>query len=216
MIVIRNENINEYRETETVIREAFWNHYSPGCNDHYLVHIMRDCPTFIPELDLVAVDDNKLIGVTMSLKSCIKGDDGKIYDVISLGPIGVCPGYQRQGVGGMLLAESKEIAKRMGYRAILLCGDPDYYTRQGFVAAETYGIRNSENMFADALHVCELYSGALIGVSGRYFEDEIYDVDEAAAEKFDKLFPPKEIISGTPMQMKFDRMVQRVKPYLSR
>lgn len=216
MIVIRNENINEYRETETVIREAFWNHYSPGCNDHYLVHIMRDCPTFIPELDLVAVDDNKLIGATMSLKSCIKGDDGKIYDVISLGPIGVRPDYQRQGIGGMLLAESKEIAKRMGYRAILLCGDPDYYTRQGFMAAETYGIRNSENMFADALHVCELYSGALAGVSGRYFEDEIYDVDEAVAEKFDKLFPPKETVSGTQTQKKFDRMVQQLRPYLPR
>ncbi|MCD8127596.1 MAG: N-acetyltransferase [Clostridiales bacterium] len=216
MIVIRNEKINEYRETETVIREAFWNHYSPGCNDHYLIHIMRDCPAFIPELDLIAVDDNKIIGATMSLKSCIKGDDGKIYDVISLGPIGVRPDYQRQGIGGMLLAESKEIARRMAYRAILLCGDPDYYIRHDFIAAETYGIRNSENMFEDALHVCELYSGALAGVSGRYFEDEIYDVDEAAAEKFDTLFPPKEIISGTPMQMKFDRMVQRVKPYLPR
>ncbi|MCD8011900.1 MAG: GNAT family N-acetyltransferase [Lachnospiraceae bacterium] len=150
----------------------------------------------------------------MSLKSYIKGDNESVFDVVSLGPIGVLPDFQRQGIGGKMIARSKEIAMQLGYRAILLCGDPDYYTRQGFVAAQVYGIRNNENMYADALHVCELYEGALYGISGQYYEDEIYDVDAVEAEQFDKLFPPREIIKGTPTQRKYERMVRSVKaPY---
>jgi len=214
MIVIRNEKTSEHRETENVIREAFWNHYTPGCNDHYLIHIMRDCPAFIPELALAAVDGTKIVGSVMSLKSYIKGDDGSVFDVVSLGPIGVLPDFQRQGIGGKMIARSKEIAKQLGYRAVLLCGDPDYYIRQGFSAAELYGIRNSENMYADALHVCELYEDALLGVSGRYYENDIYDVDAAEVEQFDKLFPPRKIVKGTPTQRKYERMVRSVKaPY---
>ncbi len=54
-IKLRTEQPADYAETEHVTREAFWNHYSPGCNEHYLLHIMRGSPSFIPELDVVAV-----------------------------------------------------------------------------------------------------------------------------------------------------------------
>ena len=213
MIVLRLETQKDHFETENVIREAFWNQYSPACSDHYLVHIMRDCPAFVSELDIVAEDDNKIVGASMCLKSHILGDDGKEYEVLSLGPIGVLPEYQGKGIGGMLIARTKEIAKSLGYRGILLCGDPDYYTRQGFVAAEKFGIRNSENMYADALHACELYEGAFEGVHGRYYEDDIYHVDETLVKEFDERFPHKEMIRGTAMQKKFEMMVERVRPY---
>ena len=215
MIKLRQETPNDYWETENVIREAFWNHYTPACNDHYLIHIMRDCPAFIAELDIVAVDEdeNKIVGASMCLKSYIRGDDGNEYEVLSLGPIGVLPAYQGRGIGGMLIKRTKEIAGGLGCRGILLCGDPDYYTRQGFAAAEKYGIRNAENMYADALHACELYEGALAGVRGCYFEDEIYNVDEDTVREFDKQFPEKAVICGTPMQKKFEMMVERVRPY---
>ncbi|MBC8546289.1 N-acetyltransferase [Clostridiaceae bacterium NSJ-31] len=213
MIELRQEQPNDYFETENVIREAFWNHYTPACNDHYLIHIMRDCSVFVPELDIVAVNGQKIVGNSMCLKSYIAGDDGTRYEVLSLGPIGVLPEYQKMGVGGMMIARTREIAKKLGFRGILLCGDPDYYTRQGFVAAENYGIRNSENLYADALHACELYTGAFAKVQGRYYEDEIYNVDESLVKEYDKLFPAKDIVCGTMTQKKFEMMLQRVKPY---
>ena len=40
-IELRNERFSDYPETENVVREAFWNRYSPGCCEHYLIHIMR-------------------------------------------------------------------------------------------------------------------------------------------------------------------------------
>ena len=95
----------------------------------------------------------------------------------------------------------------MGFRAILLCGDPDYYLRQGFIPAETLGIRTEDNMYATALHVCELYDNALANVKGRYIEDKIYQIDKSAANEFDKRFPPKEIVVGTPSQKQFNQIV---------
>ncbi len=206
-IELRQEQPADYSETENVTREAFWNHYSPACSEHYLLHIMRDCPAFVPELDVVAVCDGKIVGNVVYMKSVIRADNGNSYEVLSLGPISVLPEYQRKGIGGRMIEYTRDIARRMGFAAILLCGDPDYYSRQGFLSAETFGIRTEDNMYADALQVCPLCENAMSGMKGRYIEDSVYQVDEAAATEFDKHFPPKEIIVGTPSQKRFDEIV---------
>lgn len=206
-IELRQEQPADYSETENVTREAFWNHYSPACSEHYLLHIMRDCPAFVPELDVVAVCDGKIVGNVVYMKSVIRADNGNSYEVLSLGPISVLPEYQRKGIGGRMIEYTRDIARRMGFAAILLCGDPDYYSRQGFLSAETFGIRTEDNMYADALQVCPLCENAMSGMKGRYIEDSAYQVDEAAATEFDKHFPPKEIIVGTPSQKRFDEIV---------
>ena len=52
-IVIRNEQVEDYRRTEEVAREAFWNLYFPGATEHYVVHKMCSHPDFIKELAFV-------------------------------------------------------------------------------------------------------------------------------------------------------------------
>lgn len=211
-IKLRTEVPADYRETENVTREAFWNHYSPGCYEHYLLHVMRDSPAFVPELDLVAEHDGRIVGHVVSMKGVIEGDDGLKYEVLSLGPISVLPEFQRRGIGGRMIERTRELAREMGYRAVLLCGDPDYYLYQGFVPAELLGIRTADDMYAMALHVCELYEGALSGVKGRYIEDAVYQIDESAAEAFDKGFPAKDRESGTDSQRRFDELVVLRRP----
>lgn len=206
-IQLRLEQPTDYRETENVTREAFWNNHSPGCDEHYLLNIMRDCPAFVHELDVVAVDDNKIVGNIVYVKAIIQGDNGNIYDVLTLGPISVLPEYQNKGIGGKMIEHTKKIANEIGFSAILLCGDPDYYSRQGFIAAEQLGIRTANNMYAVALQVCELYENGLSGAKGRYIENNIYEIDESAAAEFDKSFPTKEKVSGTPSQKRFDEIV---------
>ena len=154
---------------------------------------MRKHPKFVPELDIVAEHNNKIVGNVVCLKSFIMADDGNQYEVLSLGPISVLPEYQQQGIGGRMIALTKKLASEMGFRAILLCGDPDYYLRQGFIPAETLGIRTEDN--------------ALANVKGRYIEDKIYQIDKSAANEFDKRFPPKEIVVGTPSQKRFNQIV---------
>jgi predicted N-acetyltransferase YhbS len=206
-IELRLERPSDYRETENITREAFWNYHAPRCDEHYLLHIMRDCPMFVPELDVVAVYDGKIIGNVVYCKSAIKTDDGNEYEVLGLGPISVLPEYQSKGIGKRMIEHTKQLARAMGFCAILLYGDPNYYSRHGFISAETLGIRTSDDMYAAALQVCELYEDALSKVKGRYFEDGIYNVDATAAEEFDKNFPVKEAVTGTPSQKRFLEVV---------
>ena len=56
--IIRLEKKEDYRATENLIREAFWNVYRPGCSEHYVMHVLRDDPAFIPELDFVMEQDS--------------------------------------------------------------------------------------------------------------------------------------------------------------
>lgn len=208
-IQLRCEEPSDYRETENITREAFWNHFSPGCCEHYILHIMRNSPAFVPELDVVAVHDGKIVGNVVYVKAVIHGDDGNDYDVLSLGPISVLPEYQRKGIGKKLIEHTRKLAAEMNFRAILLCGDPNYYLQQGFSPAENFGIRTADNMYIIALHVCGLTENALLGVKGRYIEDGIYNVNvaEPAVIEFDKNFPHKEKISGTPSQKRFEELV---------
>ena len=206
-IILRREQSSDHRENENVTREAFWNNYVPGCDEHYLLHIMRDNSAFVHELNFVAVYDGKIVGNAVYAKSLIKTDIGTEYEMLGLGPISVLPEYQSKGIGGYLISHTRQIARNMGYRAILLYGDPAYYSRHGFAAAESYDIRTSDNMYAEALQVCELYEMALSDVSGCYFEDEVYEIDEAAAVEFDKTFPQKKKIKGTASQKRFLELV---------
>lgn len=66
-ILLRPEQPLDYSETEHITREAFWNHYSPGCNEHYLLHLLRNHPTFM--LDIVAAYDGKIVGIVSSQRS---------------------------------------------------------------------------------------------------------------------------------------------------
>lgn len=52
-VIIRLETKDDHRNTENLVREAFWNVYRPGCMEHYVLHCYRNDPAFVPELDLV-------------------------------------------------------------------------------------------------------------------------------------------------------------------
>ncbi len=211
-ISIRQTEASDYKETENLMRESFWNHYSPGCSEHYLLHIMRKNPDFVPELDFVAVADDKIVANVVYMKSVLEADNGTTHEVLSLGPIAVHPDYQRIGIGKKLIEYSRDSAHKMGFKAILLCGDPDYYSRRGFIPAESLGIRTADNMYFAALHVCELYEDALMEAQGEYHENEIYFVDDKDVMEFDNRFPYKEKIEGTPMQLRFNKVIAMMRP----
>lgn len=206
-ILLRPELPADYRETENVTREAFWNRYAPGCCEHYLLHILRDAPGFVPELDLVAVHEGRIVGNVACMKGVVEGDDGNRYEVLTLGPLSVLPSFQGRGIGSRLIERTIASARTTGFRAMLLCGDPDYYARLGFLPAERFAIRTADDSYAAALQVFCLQPGALSGIRGRYREDAAYGVDEAAVAAFDREFAPKEKLSGTPSQKRFEELV---------
>ena len=211
-ICLRNETVSDYRKVEELTREAFWNHHVPGCDEHYLLHIMRKSDSFIRELDIVAEVNGEIVGNIVYTKAKIIDDNGAYHNVISFGPISVLPAFQGKGIGGMLIEHTKTLAKELGYTAILIYGDPDYYSRSDFTAAENYKIGSSDDMYAVPLLALELYPGALSNISGRFLEDEIYEIDEIAAKEFDQGFPSKELLSDLSTQIRFRQLVEMRKP----
>ena len=86
-ITIRNELKSDERIVEEITRKAFWNLYFPGCEEHYLTHLLRDSSDFISELDLVILKDDQIIGNIMYTKSyVIDANDNKL-NTITFGPV---------------------------------------------------------------------------------------------------------------------------------
>lgn len=192
--IIRLERKNDYRKTENVAREAFWNVYRPGCLEHFVLHELRNDENFIPELDFVIQKNNQIIGQVICLKAEIKADNGKIIPIITLGPIGILPTFRGQGYGKALLDYTLNKAKELGYGAVCLEGNLNFYGKSGFVVASTKGIhyyaekRESEVPY----FLCkELVPNFLRGISGVYETPHGYFVDEKQAELFDSTFPFK-------------------------
>lgn len=211
-LTIRLETPADYREVEYVTREAFWNHHVPGCDEHFLVHVLRESSCFIPELDFVAVQQGRIVGNIMYTHAKIACDDGAEYPVINFGPVSVLPEWQGNGVGSALILRSLSAARRLGHTAVLIYGDPAYYSRLGFIAAEKFGIGTSDDHYADALQALELKRGSLNGKAGRFLEDHAYEVDPEASAVFDQSFPPKDKLEGLPSQLKFLQHVSMRRP----
>ena len=193
-IVIRRETEADYRAVENLVRESFWNVYRPGCLEHYVIHVLRDDPAFVKELDFVMERDGELIGQNMFMRTRID-DDGRTIEVLTMGPIGITPELKRKGYGKMLLDYSLDQAKKMGFGAVLFEGNIGFYGKSGFDYARRFGIRyhDLEEGEDDSFFLCkELIPGYLSGVTGVYQTPSGYYVDPFDAETFDATFPPKE------------------------
>ena len=193
--IIRLEKTEEHRETEALVREAFWNVYRPGCLEHYVLNQLRNDEAFVPELNFVMEKDGRLIGQNMFMRVAIKADDGSDLPIMTMGPICISPELQGQGYGKILLDYSLEKAAELGCGALCFEGNINFYGKSGFTYASEFGIRYHglpEGADASFFLCKELKKGYLDGISGEYTPPKGYFVDEAEAEEFDKQFPPKE------------------------
>ncbi|MCQ2441698.1 MAG: N-acetyltransferase [Oscillospiraceae bacterium] len=192
--VIRLEQKNEYREVENLVREAFWNVYRPGCSEHYVIHVLRDDPAFVQELDFVMERNGELIGQNMFMKTVIEADDGRVIPVLTMGPIGITPERKRQGYGKKLLDASLERATEQGFGAVLFEGNIGFYGKSGFDFASKFGIRYHdlpEDADASFFLCKELIPGYLNGITGVYQTPQGYYVEDSDVEAFDQGFPAK-------------------------
>lgn len=194
-ITITLEEPEEQRDVENLIREAFWNVYKPGCSEHYVMHVLRNDPAFVPELDFIMRKDGILIGQNMFMKTVIEADQGGTVPVLTMGPICVVPELQRKGYGKILLDYSLEKAARMGFGAVLFEGNIGFYGNCGFTYARQFGIRYHDlpEEADDSFFICrELIPGYLDGVTGVYQTPQGYYVKDEDVEEFDRPFPYKE------------------------
>jgi len=192
--IIRLEKEKDRRAVESLVREAFWNVYRPGCSEHYVLHVLRSDPAFVRELDLVMEQDGRIIGQNMFMRTVINADDGRDIPVLTMGPICITPELKRRGYGKRLLDYSLEKAAGLGYGAVLFEGNIGFYGKSGFDYAASFGIRYHdlpEDADASFFLCKELVSGYLGGVTGVYQTPQGYYVSDADVEEFDKGFSPK-------------------------
>lgn len=192
-LTIRTTDKNEFFETENLTREAFWNLYKPGCDEHLALHQLRSGDCYVPELDLIALLDGQIVGHVISTKAkVVDSGDEVCHEVLCLGPISAEPSLQGKGIGSQLMRQSIARAASLGFKSIILYGNPEYYKRFGFENAEKYTIATRDNQNYDPFMAIELYPGALNGITGRFYEDNLFFNTEADLEEFEKLFPAKE------------------------
>jgi predicted N-acetyltransferase YhbS len=191
-ITIRLEEPSDFGFVENMTREAFWDLYKPGCDEHLVVHKLRNTPAFIKELSFVACDKDEIVGNIIYSRAKVVNEENEEFEVLCMGPISVLPSCQKQGIGSLLMHHSIEKAKQMGYKAVIIWGNPGYYHRFGFTDASNFGIQPAIGESCNAFMALELYKGSLNTISGKFHEDPVFKIEEEELEAFEKQFPYKE------------------------
>lgn len=164
MVTIRQERQTDYRKTEEVVQQAFLNEEFSDKKEHALVKRIRECDAFIPELSIVAVDE-EIVGHIMLSKITIE-QDGASVDSLALAPVSVATGYQKKGIGVKLIVAALEKAKELGYGSVVVLGHPEYYPKFGFKKASEWNIKAPFEVSEEVFMVMELTENALESVEG--------------------------------------------------
>jgi predicted N-acetyltransferase YhbS/uncharacterized protein YdhG (YjbR/CyaY superfamily) len=176
--ILRPEKKADRDSVERITYRAFCNAPPTGADDDgmeaLLAHKLRTCAAFVPELDYVAELYGTIIGNIMYTRSKVVGDNAE-WETLTFGPVSVLPKFQRDGVGSALIRKTLEVARKLGYRAVLIFGHESYYPRFGFEPASEYCITTADGKNFPAFMALPLYNGALDGVNGRLVYDEVYD-----------------------------------------
>lgn len=134
-----------------------------------LVEEIRSKRFYLPELELIMVDDSdEVIGYVMFSRFHL---DGKYEDeLLLLSPVAVKTELQRQHISKELIEYGFEKAVALGYRAVIVEGNPMNYRSRGFVTSADYGITAHKSVGLPALEclmVKELVPGGLDGIHGQ-------------------------------------------------
>ncbi|MBN2656266.1 MAG: N-acetyltransferase [Spirochaetales bacterium] len=189
---IRHERPDDYRIVEEVTRDAFWNLYFPGCDEHVCIGKLRQSRDFLPELTFVMEGDGKILGSIFYSRSKIICADRLEIPTVTFGPVSIHPDYHRQGLGRKLITHSIEEARKQGHRAIIIMGYPYHYEPYGFKGGKRYGISMPDGKYYAGLQALPLYDGALDGINGFVLFSEAFEVSPEETEEYDRAFPFKE------------------------
>ena len=147
---------------------ADWANEQEGKLVRSLAEEIRGMDTYIPALELVMVDEQDApIGYCMFSRFHLEGKYEN--ELLLLSPVAVKTELQRQHISKELIEYGFERAKEMGYKAVIVEGNPMNYRSRGFVTSADYGITAHESVGLPApecLMVKELVPGGMTGIKG--------------------------------------------------
>ena len=157
MIEIRADSSDEAPAIRRVHEQAFGRP-----NEARLVELLHAANKALASL--VAMDDGQVLGHVLFSSVTIDPLQAD-FNAVGLAPVAVLPDHQRQGIGSRLIREGLERCRQAGYVAVVVLGDPHYYSRFGFKRASHYGLRNEYNA-DEHFMALELKEGALRDLQG--------------------------------------------------
>ncbi|RBY79328.1 GNAT family N-acetyltransferase [Blastococcus sp. TF02-09] len=147
-MIVRRERPGDHDAVHALHRAAFARDPATGRErppedvvEERLVDALREDPGFLPHLSLVAERDDVVTGHVLVTRGWLEPAG---TPVLGLGPLGVLPEAQGRGVGTALVHSVLAVAEAAGETLVALLGDPAYYGRFGFRAAEDLGISAPE------------------------------------------------------------------------
>ena len=133
-----------------------------------LVEEIRAKRVYLPELELVMVDEqDDPIGYCNFARFHLEGKYEN--ELLLLSPVAVKTELQRQHISKELIEYGFEQASAMGYKAVIVEGNPRNYRSRGFVTSADHGITAHESIglpAVECLMVRELIPGGLDGIHG--------------------------------------------------
>lgn len=155
---VREEGAADVARTFEVVERAFGSRLEAD-----LVDALRRSAR--PQVSLVAESDDGVVGHVFFSPVSVDSER-PAPPAAQLSPVAVLPAAQRRGVGSALVRAGLERCREVGWAAVFLVGNPDYYRRFGFELAGPQGF-SYPGPHDPYLQLLELSPGALSGVGGR-------------------------------------------------
>ncbi len=166
VLTLRQETSNDFPKVSNVIKLAFEQVKISDHQEHFLVERLRKSPAFIPELSIVAVYKNEIVGHILLTKINIINNSNS-FESLALAPVSVLPKFQNQGIGGKLIKEAHRKAKELNFKSVVLLGHENYYPKFGYERTSKYGIEIPFDVPEKNCMVIALTKNGLKGVSGK-------------------------------------------------
>jgi predicted N-acetyltransferase YhbS len=162
---IRQEREDEFLKIRELVKTAFQTANVSEGDEHDFVERLRRGPDYLGELALVVEDHAELIAHIMLTQTFVATSAAR-HPVLLLAIVSVALERRKQGIGAQLIQEAFRRAKGKNHSAIVLLGDPVYYSRFGFKPSIGFGISNTNQIDDRFVMVCELIPEGLRDVHG--------------------------------------------------
>ncbi|MDE4908610.1 N-acetyltransferase [Methanogenium marinum] len=158
---IRSEEPDDAAGIAAVLTDAFSRE-----DEAELVSLIRNSDTYDPELSLVCIEDETIVGYVLFSPVVIRAKDCDETPALALAPMAVLSKFRNQGIGTALIEEGIHRSYQKGTKIIVVLGEPGYYRRFRFESAKAHEIKPPWEVPEGAFMVLSLETNALRDVHG--------------------------------------------------
>jgi predicted N-acetyltransferase YhbS len=160
-MTIRHERIADVEAREALLDEAFGEARTRKSSER-----LREDRLPAEGRSFIATEGKRVVG-TARLWNVACGIEKSLgQEALLLGPVAVAEDCRSRGLGGAMVRRAIQTARKLGYGAIVLVGDPEYYNRFGFSGEKTGALWMPGPFERHRLLGRELKAGAVDGARG--------------------------------------------------